>query len=153
MGDPGPPVSHGHIAEQATGQDLGLGPLPTPIPLIPEGEYQAISRQAKILNGFKRRTLQVDFEIVGGRYDRTRLPWYCPLPAKGQRPPRSSYFFRAWVMIHGRDLRRGERPSTHHFEGKMFRVRVTTVPDDHHKDPLPDGLKYSRVAKLLERLA
>jgi hypothetical protein len=55
-------------------------------------------------------------------------------------------------MVHGRDLRRGERPSIEDLIGKMFAVRVETVTIDHHKDPLPEQLRYSRVAKLL-RLA
>lgn len=127
--------------------------MPTPLALIPEGEYVAVSQRAEILNIYKRRTLHVEFEIHGGKYDGSCLPWYCPVPRKGGRPSRSSHFYRAWVMIHGRELRRGERPSINAFVGKMFRVRVKTVTDDHHKDPLPDGLRYSKIGKLLERLA
>lgn len=133
--------------------DLELGPLPAPLPLIPQGEYVAISRNAEVLVMFKRRLLGVGFEIHGGPYDGTRLPWYCPLPKKGRRPSQSSYFLRAWQMVKGRDLHRGERPSKDDFVGKMFRVRVATVTTDHHKDPLPDSAKYSKIAKLLERLA
>lgn len=149
----GPPDRLAHRIEEVADQDLGIGPLPKPWPLIPAGEYQAISRHAKVLTMYRRRVLQVEFEILGGPYDGTCLPWYCPLPPKGRRPSRSSHFYRAWVMIHARELSRSERPSTKHFEGKMFGVRVTTVPTDHCKDPLPDSAKYSKIAKLLERLA
>lgn len=133
--------------------NLELGPLPVPLPLIPEGEYTAISRGSEILLMFRRRVLQIEFEIHGGAHDGTKLPWYCPLPEKGRRPPRSSYFFRAWQMVHGRAPYRGERPSTTDLVGKMFKVRVKSVKTDYHKDPLPESLWYSRIAKLLERLA
>jgi len=35
--------------------DLELGPLPVPLPLIPEGDYLAISRTADIIFVFTRR--------------------------------------------------------------------------------------------------
>jgi hypothetical protein len=55
-------------------------------------------------------------------------------------------------MVMGRDLRRRERPSVEALVGKMFRVHVQTVATDHHGNPLPQAVKYSRTSKLLERL-
>ena len=34
--------------DRAADRDLGLGPLPAPVPQIPEGEYDAISRRAEV---------------------------------------------------------------------------------------------------------
>ena len=132
--------------------DLELGPLPAPGPLIPEGEYCAVSVSASVLTVFKSRRLKLVFQIHGGKFDETRLPWYCKLPPKGGRPSQSSHFFRAWLLIMGRDLRRGERPSIDVLIAKMFRVRVETVTEDHQRDPLPQVARYSWVSKLLERL-
>src|SRR6266852_5430675 len=111
--------------------DLEVGPLPTPWPLILEGEYCAVSVDATALTVFKRRVLQVVFEIHGGQFDGTQMPWYASLPPRGGRPPRSSYFYRAWLMVMGRDLKRGERANAEVLVGKMFRVRVQTVTTDH----------------------
>lgn len=134
-----------------SGTSLEVGPLPAPWPLIPEGNYTAVSVDAKILTVFNSRRLELVFELQGGSLDGTRVPWYCPLPSKGSRPSRSSYFYRAWLMVKGQELRRGERASAEVLVGKMFSVRVQTVTKDYHGDPLPEVAKYSRVSKLLER--
>ncbi len=131
---------------------LEVGPLPVPWPLIHGGDYIAVSVDLKVLQVFRRRSLELVFELQGGRFDGVRLPWYCPLPPKGGRPCRSSYFYRAWLMVMGHDLKRGERASAEFLVGKMFRVRVQTVSKDHHGDPLPEVAKYSRISRLLERL-
>ena len=135
-----------------TSGDLEIGSLPAPWPLIPEADYVAVSVDYGVLCIYKRRSLELVFELHGGPFDGTRLPWYCPLPPRGGRPPRSSHFYRAWLMVTGHSLKRGERASAGVLVGKMFCVRVQTVTKDHHGDPLPDIAKYSRISRLLERL-
>src|SRR5262249_15071861 len=47
--------------------DLQVGPLPAPWPLIPEGDHTAVSVVARVLSVFKRRSLELVFELHGGR--------------------------------------------------------------------------------------
>ncbi len=134
--------------------DLDLGPLLEPRPLIPEGEYLAISRTAQPINIFGGRRLQIEFEVHEGPYARTLIPCWMPLPPRGKRPSRSSNVYRLHqILKQGQALKRGERISVEAFIGKMWLVEVVTVTQDHHKRPLADELKYSKVAHVLERLA
>jgi len=142
------------VAVAGIEDDLGLGALPPPLPRIPEGEYVAISRSADVINVFARRVLEMEWEIEGGPYARTRLRGWMPIPAKGKRPSRSSHIYRLHQLVHqDRPLKRGERISLSAFVGKMFRVVVVTVMSDHHKRPLAEGLKYSRVSHVVEKVA
>src|SRR5215471_17065573 len=106
--------------EGRSGDCLEVGPVLPSWLLIPEGEYRVVSREAKVLNVFKERRLELVCEVQGGPFDGTLLPWYCRLPPRGGRPPRSSHFNRALLMVNGRPLGRGERPSLESLVGKMF---------------------------------
>jgi len=137
----------------ASDLDLRVGPLPPPRPLVPEGDYTIVTRAMRVLEIFKSRRLELECEICEGEHARKRLPWYCALPPVGRRPSRSSYFYRGYLLIRGNGLQRGERASAAVFVGKILRVQVSTVATDHHKDPLPEAARYSKISRLLERIA
>jgi len=139
--------------EPALDRDLNVGAMPQPRPLVPEGDYTVITRSGRVLSIFKSRRLELECEIRVGEHAGKRLPWYCALPPVGRRPSQSSYFYRGYVLIRGRELTRGERASTALFVGKILRVHVVTVTTDHHKDPLPALARYSKISRLLERIA
>ncbi len=127
-----------------------------PRPLIPEGQYQALCKDAKVttLRMYKRRVAALNFVILGtgdGDHGGTPVQRFYRV---ADRQSRNSIYYREWTIANGGiPPGRRDRMPPAKFEGKVFKVLVMTVERAWDGKRHPKGLRYSKVAEIIELLA
>jgi len=119
-------------------------------PRVPAGEYEAICydvRKGRSWGG--REDIYIRFRLRDGKYDGTELFMVCTFPTKRKLTPRFKYY-QQWTIAVGRKPDRRERMVFGVFKKRLFRILVRDVEKNSSGHPLPDVLKYSVVAKIIE---
>jgi hypothetical protein len=136
---------------EITGQDS---------PLVAPGSYEAVGGKATLYTFRGASKLSVKWTISipdeglpSGVRNVTLLRHYNVRRGRdGRLVARSgTHYGREWTIAADRRLDR--RPSPRVFDGVLCRVEVTTVTHDADQQPLPPHARYSRVSRVLERLA
>jgi len=123
-----------------------------PRPLIAEGEYEAFCHKAKryFHPRFKREVISLFFDVVVNESAQTSLERYI-YPQR--RIGRGSLYYREWTLANnGNAPRRNDRMPIRKFEGKLYRVRVSTVKKACDQRDWPQSLQYSKIDAVLELL-
>lgn len=126
-------------------------------PLVPDGEYVVRFIRHETATVFKTPKLFIHLELVGPTHQGARL--YAAYRVKrliGQ-PGKSGRFVissRSELLIqlariYGRQMRM-DRVSLRALRHCLLRVRTRTVTTDYRQRPLPEALRYSVVAELLD---
>jgi hypothetical protein len=127
---------------------------------VPEGLYEARSVTVRRRTAYKRSYIEARFQLFDGPAEHgtilaTGVPGFFPIRGAVLAP--SSNLAR-WVQLLNPAGRRDRLP-LRILERKLWRVQVVDVLTSHERGrngkpkPLPDALRYSKVAAVLERLA
>lgn len=129
---------------------------------IEPGVYEAVGICYRKVKVFKAHKLVVEFDVLVPDPEaelsrrRVRLGRFYNVGVGPDRrvlaPPQGDYV-RDWGLLTGRRPSRHDRLSPRVFIGVACKVEVATVAEDHRQDPLADFLQYSKIARILERLA
>ena len=154
-----PKTSTPHKSKSNISQRLGRSEKWVPIcdsdprPLVPENEYTAGCTAARRFHHpiYKREVISLELMVLAEPYVGTRLERFY---SATHRVGRNSVYLREWTIANGgRPPKRKDRMSLCKFEGKIFLVRVKTVKKAWDGNLHPEGLRYSKVAAILELLA
>ncbi len=123
-------------------------------PLVAPGRYPAVFVRAERRLPFGRHAIYLHFELMAtapeqASADGVHLYLSCPLRSDGKVAPSSKYA-RLWEFVAGVRATRRDRMSSRIFAAKVFTVEVRTVTTDHHQRPLPEALRYSMIAHIVE---
>jgi hypothetical protein len=131
------------------------------LPLIQPGIYDAVGRKASVLRVYGATKLCVPWTVLvpnpTAYYGITKVKlhrYYNVRHLAGRRfhvGPHTAYFREA-TLVAGRRLRR-DRLSPRIFERVMCSVEVATVTHDARQRLLPEGARYSRIARIISRKA
>lgn len=115
-------------------------------PLVPDATYKAICRRVEIRQTFRAQKCYLLFRITEGEHAGKEI-----FKAYNVRKPlgRKSYLFKDLCRL--LELPRNTRPhrvSPSELRGQLFTLTTRTVVRDYEGQPLPEGARYSTVAKL-----
>lgn len=124
---------------------------------VPDGEYVVRCVEFETLFLFNSGKVVLRFEIVDGDLAGTRIikPYrvkkLLSRPKKGGRFTlgRSSELLRDVVRLSGTKIR-PDRLSLDFLRRQLWRVRTRTVTTDYKQRPIPEALRYSVVAEIIE---
>jgi hypothetical protein len=130
-------------------------------PLIEPGFYEAVAGVGVLIRVHNTWKLVVAFTVIVLDVEATDGRRFVPLcryynvsrPGRRVHVPPHSDYAREWTLIAGRRMGRRDRPHVHAFEGVLCRVQVGTVTHDRAQRPLPVHARYSKIARVVERLA
>lgn len=119
-------------------------------PRVPEGEYEAVCYNVQTGRSWGgREDIYIRFRLIGGPHDSEELFMACTFHTKGELTSRHKYY-KQWTMAAGRTPERHERLVFGVFKNRLFRILVRDVEKDSSGQPLPDVLRYSVVATIIE---
>jgi hypothetical protein len=131
------------------------------LPLIPPGRYDAVGAKAFVLRVHGATKLCVLWTVLvpnpAADYGITKVKlyrYYNVRHVSGRRfhvGPHTAYAREA-TLVAGRRLRR-DRLSSRIFERVLCSVEVATVTHDARQRLLPEGARYSRIARIIARQA
>lgn len=134
--------------------DIDVGTAIGPPPRLPNGDTYVVGfvRASEGVFCGKAR-LFLWFQIVEPtEYAGQQIYLCCPKPEKG-RFGIGSKFVEAWRVAAGQWPARRDRLSTKVFRGSYFRAAVRTVTRNQHGDERPENDHYSKIDRLIERVA
>lgn len=132
-----------------------------PAPLVPPGRYQAVLADYRSALMFgKQAKLILNFRIIGGEHDGTVVAKFYNvkrLKSKAGRNcaftvGRHSDYTRDYVRLHGHPSR-WDRMPMRAWRNSVYLIDVTTVTTDYQQRTVPKSLQYSRVARIIEKVA
>ncbi len=131
--------------------------VPPPRPRIAPGAYQARSATLTKFNAFNRVILEFGFEVYRGEATDgivlARIPHFVRLPGPKGLAPSSKLARLLHVAYHGQTPPRWGKLSLSALQHKLWRVVVADAEKDTNGQELPERLRYSVIAQVLERLA
>lgn len=148
-----------HAAKMTSASDIAIY-ASDPIPLLPEGEYEAVGTTVRKLKIFGSDRVEIVFTVIipdatapnGVRHERVSR-YYRVTSTRGRTSAsRSGRYQRDWSFVTGRRPTRHDRLPPNVFIGKMFRVRIRTVTHDSRQRELAPAARYSAVDEIIEVL-
>lgn len=121
-------------------------------PLIPEGEYSVVCTKTSSYHDarYKREVVVLEFRVAEGPYAGTQLQRF---HAASSSVRRGSVYLREWVIANnGHVPQRLDRLWPSKFRGKLFLARVRTVTKAWDGGNHAEGLRYSKIAAIVELL-
>lgn len=89
------------------------------------------------------------FRLVSGPFEGKELFLVCTFHTKGELTTRHKYY-KQWTIAAERKPEKSERLVFGVFKNRLFRILVRDVETDSSGRPLPEVLKYSVVASIIE---
>ena len=123
-------------------------------PLVSPGEYEARFKNYKTFqmygSGGKLRAFFVISDPGPAFGEAVPKFWNVDLTKRGFTVGTRSAFLRDFCRLFpAYRLTRRDRIPLSDFYGKAFRIRVETVDKDRNRKPIPEQLRYSKVAEIL----
>jgi hypothetical protein len=129
--------------------------VPTRLPWIRPGDYEAVSVGLKRYECYKRLVLRFDFDVFEGSVVNgellARLPYY--MRWSGKKPAPTSKLGRLLQVAKLEPTRRDRPQNLSVLARKLWRVRVADAEKDSEGLKLVGDNVYSVVKQVLERLA
>jgi hypothetical protein len=128
-------------------------------PLIPEGIYDAVGGDARVLSIFGKKKLAVTFIVMVPDAEHPNGARHIPLvrhfnvtvgPGGGYRAGNHSAYRREWITVTGRRPARRCPLGPSVFKNVLVRVEVHTVAKDSQQRLLPPAARYSVVSRIIE---
>ncbi len=123
------------------------------------GIYEVAYLRSRIVERFKRRVIEIDFEIIeSGQWAKKIVKLYFSIPLTGS-PSEVSKYYLAWCKASGGTPKRGDRMTPHVFAGYWraklgLSERVTTAGGGIRKLEKEKGeVGRIRIDHLIERVA
>jgi hypothetical protein len=145
-------------AEQfESADDLDIAGVDPPL-VIPPGEYVAVGVGSSLFPVFGKTTLVVWLEMsVPEEEDGKPFPilgrFFNIKKERGRWvPPPKGHYAREWTLVTGYVAARADRMSPRVFRGVRMLVEVVTVTTDASANPLPKGMEYSKVKRIIKAL-
>ena len=136
------------------GVDIDVGTATEPPPQLPDGDNYIVGflrAECGMFCGKSRLFLW--FQIVEpGEHVGRKVYLCCPVPENGKFG-HGSKFVDAWRVAKGQWPSRVDRLSTKVFRGSYFRAALRTVTRNQYGDERPENQHYSKIDRLIERIA
>jgi len=136
---------------------LNLSEVGEELPLLPEGEYVVGYVKHVTFEQFRSKKVVFYFQIIDhGKWHGAILERFYNVERftskRGKNgsfiPPPRGNFMLDYAMCFGMPLRR-DRISLTRFEGKLFRVKVRTVKQNHEQRKYPESMQHSVIDSIL----